>query len=258
LIIQGDEADLIKLKREKDINAMEKASKIVGEALEMSRELMQSGITTWEIDQKIEEFIRKKGAIPSFKGYQGFPASACISVNEVLIHGIPSKKTVLQEGDIVTIDVGAYLGGFHGDAARTYPIGTISEEKERLLKITYEALDLAIDTLRTASRLGEMGYQVQNFVENEGYSVIRDFGGHGIGREMHEDPFVPNFGEKNSGPKIRAGMTLAIEPMISIGEYATMILEDGWTVVNTDRSLNAHFEDDIAITKDGLKILSRL
>ena len=237
---------------------MEKASKIVGEALEMSKELMQPGITTWDIDQKIEEFIRKKGAIPSFKGYQGFPASACISVNEVLIHGIPSKKNLLKEGDIVTIDVGAYLGGFHGDAARTYPIGKISEEKARLLKVTLQALDLAIETLRSASRLGEMGYKVQNFVENEGYSVIRDFGGHGIGREMHEDPFVPNFGEKNSGPKIRAGMTLAIEPMISMGEYATMILEDGWTVVNTDRSLNAHFEDDIAITKYGLKILSRL
>ncbi len=237
---------------------MEKASKIVGEALEMSKELMQPGITTWDIDQKIEEFIRKKGAIPSFKGYQGFPASACISVNEVLIHGIPSKKNLLKEGDIVTIDVGAYLGGFHGDAARTYPIGKITEEKARLLKVTLQALDLAIETLRSASRLGEMGYKVQNFVENEGYSVIRDFGGHGIGREMHEDPFVPNFGEKNSGPKIRAGMTLAIEPMISMGEYATMILEDGWTVVNTDRSLNAHFEDDIAITKDGLKILSRL
>ena len=249
---------MIKLKRDKDINAMEKASKIVGEALEMSKELMQPGITTWDIDQKIEEFIRKKGAIPSFKGYQGFPASACISVNEVLIHGIPSKKNLLKEGDIVTIDVGAYLGGFHGDAARTYPIGKITEEKARLLNVTLQALDLAIETLRSASRLGEMGYKVQNFVENEGYSVIRDFGGHGIGREMHEDPFVPNFGEKNSGPKIRAGMTLAIEPMISMGEYATMILEDGWTVVNTDRSLNAHFEDDIAITKDGLKILSRL
>ena len=249
---------MIKLKRDKDINAMEKASKIVGEALEMSKELMQPGITTWDIDQKIEEFIRKKGAIPSFKGYQGFPASACISVNEVLIHGIPSKKNLLKEGDIVTIDVGAYLGGFHGDAARTYPIGKITEEKARLLKVTLQALDLAIETLRSASRLGEMGYKVQNFVENEGYSVIRDFGGHGIGREMHEDPFVPNFGEKNSGPKIRAGMTLAIEPMISMGEYATMILEDGWTVVNTDRSLNAHFEDDIAITKDGLKILYRL
>ena len=237
---------------------MEKASKIVGETLEMSRELMLPGITTLEIDKKIEEFIKKKGAIPSFKGYQGFPASACISVNEVLIHGIPSKKTVLEEGDIVSVDVGAYLGGFHGDAARTFPIGEISEEKKRLLEITYQALELAIETLKNASRLGEMGYEIQNFVENEGYAVIRDFGGHGIGREMHEDPFIPNFGEKNSGPKIRIGMTLAIEPMISVGEYATMILEDGWTVVNTDRSLNAHFEDDIAITQDGLKILSRI
>jgi methionyl aminopeptidase len=249
---------LIKLKREKDINAMEKASKIVGETLEMSRELMQPGITTWEIDKKIEEFIRKKGAIPSFKGYQGFPASACISVNEVLIHGIPSKNRYLEEGDIVTIDVGAYLGGFHGDAARTYPVGTINEDKKRLLETTSQALEIGIEALKKASRLGEMGYEIQQFVENSGYSVIRDFGGHGIGREMHEDPFVPNFGEKNSGPKIRTGMTLAIEPMISMGEYPTMILEDGWTVVNIDHSLNAHFEDDIAITKDGLKILSRV
>lgn len=249
---------MIKLKREKDIKAMEKASKIVGETLEMSRELLQPGITTWDIDQKIEEFIRNKGAIPSFKGYQGFPASACISLNEVLIHGIPSKTTILEEGDIVTIDVGVYFGGFHGDAARTYPIGKINQEKKRLIEITYQALELAIKSLEKASRLGEMGYEVQTFIENEGYSVIRDFGGHGIGREMHEDPFVPNFGEKNSGPKVRAGMTLAIEPMISMGEYATMILEDGWTVVNTDRSLNAHFEDDVAITEDGIKILSRV
>lgn len=258
MIIRGDEAYLIKLKREKDIKAMEKASKIVGETLEMSRELLQPGITTWDIDQKIEEFIRNKGAIPSFKGYQGFPASACISLNEVLIHGIPSKTTILEEGDIVTIDVGVYFGGFHGDAARTYPIGKINQEKKRLIEITYQALELAIKSLEKASRLGEMGYEVQTFIENEGYSVIRDFGGHGIGREMHEDPFVPNFGEKNSGPKVRAGMTLAIEPMISMGEYATMILEDGWTVVNTDRSLNAHFEDDVAITEDGIKILSRV
>jgi len=249
---------LIKLKRDKDINALEKASKIVGETLEMSREFLQPGISTWEIDRKIEEFIRKRGAIPSFKGYQGFPGSACVSVNEVLIHGIPSKELIIQEGDIVTIDVGAYLGGFHGDAARTYTIGEVSEEKKKLVETTQQSLELAIETLKEATRLGEMGYAVQQFVENKGYSVIRDFGGHGIGREMHEDPFVPNFGEKSSGPKIRIGMTMAIEPMISTGEYATMILEDGWTVVNTDHSLNAHFEDDIAITKEGLKILSRV
>ncbi len=237
---------------------MEKASKIVGEVLEMSRDLLEPGISTWEVDKKIEEFIRDKGAIPSFKGYQGFPGSACVSINEVLIHGIPSEDKIIEEGDIVTIDVGAYLGGFHGDAARTYLIGEVSEEKKRLVETTYKALELAIESLKKAIRLGEMGYSVQKFVENEGYSVIRDFGGHGIGREMHEDPFVPNFGERNSGPKIRVGMTLAIEPMISLGEYATEILEDGWTVVNIDRSLNAHFEDDIAITEDGLKILSRI
>ena len=237
---------------------MEKASKIVGEVLEMSRDLLEPGISTWEVDKKIEEFIRDKGAIPSFKGYQGFPGSACVSINEVLIHGIPSEDKIIEEGDIVTIDVGAYLGGFHGDAARTYLIGEVSEEKKRLVETTYKALELAIESLKKAIRLGEMGYSVQKFVENEGYSVIRDFGGHGIGREMHEDPFVPNFGERNSGPKIRVGMTLAIEPMISLGEYATEILEDGWTVVNIDRSLNAHFEDDIAITEEGLKILSRI
>jgi len=249
---------LIKLKRDKDINAMEKASKVVGETLEMSREMIEPGISTWDLDKKIEEFIRSKGAIPSFKGYQGFPGSACLSINEVLIHGIPSKEIIIQEGDIVTVDVGAYLGGFHGDAARTYLVGEVSEEKKKLVEITYQALELAIETLKQATRLGEMGYEIQKFVEDHGYSIIRDFGGHGIGREMHEDPFIPNFGDKNSGPKIRTGMTLAIEPMISMGEYATMILEDGWTVVNTDYSLNAHFEDDIAITKDGVKILSRV
>lgn len=237
---------------------MEKAAKIVAETLEMSREAIIPGISTWDIDKKIEDFIINKGGIPSFKGYHGFPGSACVSVNEVLIHGIPSKDRIILDGDIVTIDVGVILGGFHGDAARTFAIGNVSEEKRMLVETTYKALEIAIETLREAERLGEMGYAVQRYVEEKGYSIIRDFGGHGIGREMHEDPFVPNYGIKNSGPKIRTGMTLAIEPMISTGDYQTIILEDGWTVINVDRSLNAHFEDDIAFTEDGLKILSRL
>jgi len=249
---------LIKLKKEKDLNALEKSAGIVAETLAMSAELIEPGISTWDIDKKIEEFIKNKGAIPSFKGYQGFPGSACISVNEVLIHGLPSKKRIVEEGDIVSIDVGAYIGGFHGDAARTFEIGNVSEEKQALIKITREALDIAIEALKTGNRLGDMGHAIQEYVEPKGYSIIRDFGGHGIGREMHEDPFVPNFGDAGSGARLRSGMVLAIEPMISTGDYPTMILEDGWTVVNVDRSLNAHFEDDVAITPDGIRILSRL
>ena len=249
---------MIKLKKEKDLNALEKSAGIVAETLAMSAELIEPGISTWDIDKKIEEFIKNKGAIPSFKGYQGFPGSACISVNEVLIHGLPSKKRIVEEGDIVSIDVGAYIGGFHGDAARTFEIGNVSEEKQALIKITREALDIAIEALKTGNRLGDMGHAIQEYVEPKGYSIIRDFGGHGIGREMHEDPFVPNFGDAGSGARLRSGMVLAIEPMISTGDYPTMILEDGWTVVNVDRSLNAHFEDDVAITPDGIRILSRL
>ena len=165
---------------------------------------------------------------------------------------------LIQEGDIVTVDVGAYLGGFHGDAARTYLVGEVSEEKKKLVEITYQSLELAIETLKNASRLGEMGYEIQQYVESRGYSVIRDFGGHGIGREMHEDPFVPNFGPAESGPKLRPGLVLAVEPMLSVGEYPVMTLEDGWSVVNVDWSLNAHFEDDIAITSQGVKVLSRV
>jgi len=257
-LVKGDVEYLIKLKKEKDIAAIEKAAKIVGETLEMSRELVVPGVSTYEIDRKIEEFIRSKGAIPSFKGYQGFPASACISVNEVLTHGIPSKKTILREGDIVSVDVGAYIGGFHGDAARTFGVGEISEEAQRLLNVTSRSLDLALEVLAKAERLGEMGHAVQKYAESEGYSVIRDFGGHGIGREMHEDPFIPNFGPSESGPKLRPGLVLAVEPMLSIGDYPVMTLEDGWGVVNVDWSLNAHFEDDVAITEEGIKILSRI
>jgi len=249
---------LIKLKKEKDLNALEKAAKIVAETLAMSEEFIEPGISTWDIDRKIEEFIKNKGAIPSFKGYQGFPGSACISVNEVLIHGIRSMDKIVEEGDIVSIDVGAYIGGYHGDAARTFEIGEVSEEKQGLVRITRESLDIAIEALESGKRLGDMGHAIQEYVEPKGYSIIRDFGGHGIGREMHEDPFVPNFGEPGSGPRIRSGMVLAIEPMICTGEYPTMVLEDGWTVVNVDRSLNAHFEDDVAITPDGVRILSRL
>jgi len=249
---------LIILKRPKEILMMEEPNRIVAECLVFLYDIVKPGISTFEINERVENHIVKSGGIPSFKNYNGFPSAACVSINEVVVHGIPDRNRILKEGDIVTVDVGAYKNGYHGDAARTYPVGKISGEAERLLEVTKRSLDLAIEAARNASLLGEISHSVQEYVEGEGFSIIREFVGHGIGKNLHEDPQVPNYGLKNRGPKLRKGMTLAIEPMVSVGDWRTEILEDGFTAVTLDRSLAAHFEDTIAFTEDGVKILTRL
>jgi methionyl aminopeptidase len=207
------------------------------------------------LDQLAESEIRKAGAIPAFKGYRGFPATLCVSVNEEVVHGIPSDRK-LKEGDIVGLDLGCIWDGFYGDAAKTYPVGEITEEAKRLLETTEKSLLIGIDQARVGNRIGDIGYAVQTLAESSGYSVVRDFVGHGIGRNLHEDPQVPNYGNRGQGPRIKAGMVIAIEPMVCQGRADVEVLADNWTAVTRDRSLAAHFEHSIAITDNGPEILS--
>lgn len=237
---------------------MGEACKISAEALKVAGKFMQPGISTWEIDAEIEKFIRSTGARPNFKGLYGFPGSACISVNEVLIHGIPSKKIILKEGDIVSVDTGAAIGGFNGDNAYTFAVGAISEEAQKLLKVTEECLYRGIEQARVGNRMGDISNAVQSHAESFGYGVVRKFVGHGVGRDLHEDPEVPNFGRPGRGVRLAAGMTLAIEPMINLKGADVKVLSDGWTTVPTSGSLSAHFEHTIVITTDGPKILTKV
>ncbi len=237
---------------------MSEACKISAEALKVAGKFMQPGISTWEIDAEIEKFIRSTGARPNFKGLYGFPGSACISVNEVLIHGIPSKKIILKEGDIVSVDTGAAIGGFNGDNAYTFAVGAISEEAQKLLKVTEECLYRGIEQARVGNRMGDISNAVQSHAESFGYGVVRKFVGHGVGRDLHEDPEVPNFGRPGRGVRLAAGMTLAIEPMINLKGADVKVLSDGWTTVPTSGSLSAHFEHTIVITTDGPKILTKV
>ena len=237
---------------------MKKAGQITGQALYLAGQAVREGVTTAQLDRIVREHIEKCGAKPSFLGYGGFPASACISVNHVVIHGIPSKKQILKEGDIVSIDVGAFYEGFHGDNAWTFPCGKISEEAQKLLDATRESLFLAIDKARPGNRLGDIGSTVQQYVEARNYSVVREFVGHGVGAKLHEDPSVPNYGTPGRGVRLLPGMTIAIEPMVNAGGSAVEILGDGWTTVTRDGRLSAHFEHTIAITKDGPVILTAL
>jgi len=249
---------MIILKSRREIDIMREANRIVAQTHAFLSEKMKPGISTAELDQLADEFIRSKGAVPSFKGYQGFPASVCISINEEVVHGIPTDHRYLEDGDIVSIDIGTFYEGFKGDAARTHAVGSISKNASKLLKVTEESLLKGIEKAVIGNRLFDISHAVQEYVENNGLSVVRDYVGHGIGREMHEDPQIPNFGPAGKGPKLKEGMTLAIEPMVNIGGYEVETLEDDWTVVTKDRSLSAHFEHTIAITKDGVEILSIL
>jgi methionyl aminopeptidase len=249
---------LIQLKNTTEIQQMSEACKISAEALKVAGKFMQPGISTWEIDAEIEKFIRSTGARPNFKGLYGFPGSACISVNEVLIHGIPSKKIILKEGDIVSVDTGAAIGGFNGDNAYTFAVGAISEEAQKLLKVTEECLYRGIEQARVGNRMGDISNAVQSHAESFGYGVVRKFVGHGVGRDLHEDPEVPNFGRPGRGVRLAAGMTLAIEPMINLKGADVKVLSDGWTTVPTSGSLSAHFEHTIVITTDGPKILTKV
>ena len=249
---------MIVLKTSRELSIMRKAGRISQTALRLAGEAVQPGTSTWELDKIVHSYITKMGATPSFLHYNGFPASACISVNDVVIHGIPKKETILKRGDIVSIDVGACYKGFHGDNAWTFPCGEISGEAQALLDATEQALFKAIEQARPGNRLGDIGSTVQGYVEARNYSVVREFVGHGVGAKLHEDPSVPNYGTSGRGVRLQAGMTIAIEPMINLGRKEIEVLKDGWTTVTRDHSLSAHFEHTVAITPDGPVILTRL
>lgn len=240
-----------------EIEKIRRAGRIVAEVLRDLRQMAQPGVTTRELDRYAEAKIRSRGAIPTFKGYRGFPASICTSINEEVVHGIPSDRK-LQSGDIVGIDCGATLDGYVADAAITVAVGEVSEELRRLLRVTEEALYRAIAQARVGNRLYDISYAVQSYAEAHGYSVVRDFCGHGVGRQMHEDPQVPNFGTPGRGLRLRPGLVLAIEPMLNMGTHEVEIAEDGWTVRTVDRQPSAHFEHTIAITEKGPLILTAL
>lgn len=246
---------MIIIKSDMELTYMKDAGRVVAETLAMIEKVIKPGITTAEIDKLAETFIRSHGAIPSFKGYGGFPASICASVNDVVIHGIPSNR-ILKDGDIISIDCGAILNGYHGDAARTFPVGNISNEAQKLIEVTRESFFKAVEKAVVGNRLTDISSAVQKHAESMGYSVVRDFVGHGIGKSMHEDPQVPNYGVAGKGPKLVHGMVLAIEPMINMGSYKVIIKPDGWTVVTGDASLSAHYENTVAITTNGPEILT--
>ena len=241
---------MIAIKNSSELREMKEACVISAEALKLGGEAVEPGVTTGEIDRLIRKFIESRGAVPSFLGYGGFPASSCISVNGTVIHGIPGKY-VIKAGDIVSIDVGAYINGYHGDNAATFAAGDISREAQALLDATRESLYEGIRAAKAGNRVGDIGAAVQRYVEVRGYSVVRQFVGHGVGTDLHEDPSVPNFGTPGRGTRLLPGMTLAIEPMVNAGSHEVKILEDGWTTVTKDGSLSAHFEHTIAITPDG-------
>jgi len=246
---------MIIIKNHNEITLMKKAGRIVGETLLLLENEVKPGVTTAQLDRMAEEFITKHGAKPSFKGLYGFPSSLCISVNEQVIHGFPGAY-VLKDGDIVSIDCGAFFDGFHGDAARTFPVGNISVDAQKLIDITKESFFQGIKFAKEGNKLTDISYGIQSYVEAAGFSVVRDFVGHGIGRKVHEDPNVPNFGKPGRGPKLVEGMVLAIEPMINAGTHKVKTLKDGWTVVTTDSSLSAHYENTVAILSDGPEILT--
>lgn len=242
---------MIIIKNSREIEYMKESGRLVGETLNLVENHIKPGVSTMELDKICEEFIRKHGATPSFKNYNGFPGSVCASVNEVVVHGIPSKEKILKEGDIITIDCGAYLNGFHGDAARTFRVGQISEEAERLIRITEESFFKGVEQLNLGQRLGDVSHAIQTHIESNGFSVVRDFTGHGIGRDLHEGPSIPNYGVANRGPKLRVGMALAIEPMVNLGTYHVKVLEDNWTAVTRDGMLSAHYENTVILTENG-------
>ena len=247
---------MVILKMSREIAKMRQAGRISQRALQAAGKAVEPGVSTYEIDCIVREYIEKQGAATSFLGYGGFPASACISVNNVVIHGIPSKSEILKQGDIVSIDVGAYFEGYHGDNAWTFPCGDISKEAQRLIDTTKESLFEGIKQAISGNRIGDIGHAVQEYAEARSYSVVRKFVGHGVGAKLHEDPSVPNYGMSGKGIRLLPGMTIAIEPMINQGTHQVRVLNDGWTTVTADGKLSAHFEHTVAITPDGTVILT--
>ncbi len=246
---------MIVLKSPWEIERLRLSNHLVAQALRELAKLIEPGITTLELDRFAEAFLLKKGARPAFKGYNGYPFSLCTSVNEAVVHGLPSKRK-LQKGDIISLDLGTIVDGYYGDAAMTLPVGEVSEEAMRLLNVTREALTRAVYAAREGNRLSDISHAVQSYVEAQGFSVIRVFVGHGIGRALHEEPQIPNFGPPGKGPLLQCGMVLALEPMVNVGCPDVVILEDNWTAVSRDRSLSAHFEHTVALTEKGTEILT--
>ena len=244
-------------KSKKELEKMRAAGRLAGQVREELRRMARAGLTTLDLDRAAERMIRDAGAAPTFKGYHGYPYSICASVNEQVVHGFPSDY-VLRGGDIISIDVGATLDGFVGDTATTVPVGQVSEDKLRLIRVAEECLERAIEQCRHGRHLGDIGWAVQELAEAEGYSLVRDYGGHGIGRRMHEDPQIPNYGKPGTGAKIRAGYVFAVEPMINIGTHHTKTLADGWTVVTIDGLPSAHVEHTIAITEEGPEVFTHV
>ena len=232
------------------------SAQIVGRCLRMLGREVRAGVSTLDLDRMAEEFIRAEGGEPAFKGYRGFPASICASVNEEVVHGIPSAKRILKEGDVISLDIGVRKGGFYGDAARTFPVGSITEAARRLLEATERSLQAGIEMARPDGRVSDISAAIEREVKRSGFSVVRALVGHGVGRELHEEPQVPNYGRPGEGPRLRAGMVLAIEPMVNLGGADVVTLSDQWTVVTADRQLSAHFEHTVAIGEDGPEILS--
>lgn len=249
---------MIQLKNSAQIAAMKDAGRITGEALLLARDMVKPGVSTYEIDAAIRRYIEKCGAKPAFLGYGGFPGSACISINDEVIHGIPSKDRILREGDIVKIDTGATYKGYVGDSARTIPVGNVSETAKRLIQATRDSFFAGIDALRVGNRLGDVGSAIDTLVRKNGFSTVKRYVGHGIGTEMHESPDVPNFGTPGRGVRLCAGMVLAIEPMVNVGSFEVKEMPDGWTVKTLDGSLSAHYENTVALTSDGVLILTEV
>ncbi len=248
---------MIVLKTGRELKIMREACRISAEALKLAGSAVESGVTTAELDRIAEKYILSQGATPNFKNYNGYPATACISINNEVIHGIPSKKRIIKSGDIVSIDLGAKFEGYHGDNAATFACGDISADAKRLIDTTRESLYKGIAAAVSGGRLGDIGAAVQQYVEKGGYSVVRQFVGHGIGTALHEAPEVPNFGTHGRGIRLMSGMTLAIEPMVNAGHFDVKVMPDGWTVLTRDGSLSAHFEHTIVITPDGPQILTK-
>ena len=249
---------MITRRNEKEIELLRKAGKIVALTHEYLKPFVKPGISTKKLDEMAEKFIRDQGAIPSFKGYGGFPGSICASINDVLVHGIPDESHILKEGDIISIDIGANYKGYHGDSAWTYAVGEVSEEAKELMKVTEESLYKGLEQVRPGNRISDISNAIQTFVEAHGYGVPRDYTGHGVGCNLHEDPIIPNYGIAGRGPKIVQGMVMAIEPMVTLGDYHTRTLLDDWTVKTNDGKITAHYEHTIVVTDEGYEILTKI
>lgn len=252
----AEEPKSMVVKSDDEIGIMREANQIVAEVLTLVKKHVDVGITTWELDKIAEELCVKRKARPAFKGYRGFPASLCVSVNEQVVHGIPSRKCKLKKGDIISIDFGVEYHGFFGDSAITLPVGRIDATKKKLLEVTSRSLDRAIEQVQVGNRISDISAAVQDYVEEQGFSVVRQFVGHGIGTSLHEGPEIPNFVQNERSPRIVAGLVLAIEPMVNLGTHKVKVLKDGWTVITADKKASAHFEHSVAATEDGPVILS--